>query len=129
MLSNTSFLVVYFVFREFTQLLLSKSLYWSDPWNYVDIVRICMLVILALVLRADDRRGEMDHDEEYTKFLRRFLVALAVFMFIGFLSFLRITYLQFALFVGGTGQIVVTMVPFMVTFLLVLGLFAYDERL
>ena len=115
-------MVAYFSAREFIQLLLSKSLYWTDFWNYTDLVRICMLALLSGILQAEDFE---DDDEQYTYFLRRFLVALAVFMFVGFLSFLRITYLQFALFVGGTAQIVVTLIPLMVTFVLVLGLFAY----
>lgn len=118
-------MVAYFSGREFIQLLLSKSLYWTDFWNYMDLVRICMLVMLALILQADEAEDFGASDEQYTKYIRRFLVALAVFMFLGLLSFLRITYLQFALFVGGTAQIVITLIPFMVTFLLVLGLFAY----
>lgn len=120
-------MVVYFVGRNLVQLLLSKSLYWSDFWNYIDIVRIGLMVLLALVLGGEEGSASIwdDSDEEGRSHLRSFLLAVAVFMYLGLVSFLRITYLQFALFVGGMAEILITLIPFGVTFIMVLGLFAY----
>ncbi|CAB9517413.1 expressed unknown protein [Seminavis robusta] len=117
-------LCAYYLMRELVQLYLTRDLYWADFWNYTDIVRIGLLFVLALIIHGSyyDPYDKEDSDEYL---VRRMLLAMAVFVYMGLVSFLRITYLPFALFVGGTGAIVSTLIPFMVTFILMLALFAY----
>jgi len=123
-------IVVYFGIREVIQLLLSRDLYWTDIWNYLDVIRLALLVVLVIY-----QRGEFNVDvqesfslgatKEDLIFERRLLLATAVFIFIGLVSFLRMTYLPFALFVGGTSSVLINLIPFMITFALAMGLFAY----
>lgn len=112
----------YFSLREIVQLILSKSLYWADIWNNFDLARCTLLIALALVVRGEhwDRS-----DANHLGFGRKMMLGLAVMVYLGVISFFRMAYLPIALFVGGISQIVITLIPFMITFFLAMALFAY----
>jgi ankyrin repeat protein len=114
-------LVGYFLMRTLIRLFLTRSFYWASFWNYIDIVRICLLLVLALGVSG--RKFKTDVWDDYV--VRQLMLALGVFIYMGLVGFFRVTYKPFALFVGGIAQIIVTLIPFMVTFTVVLALFAY----
>lgn len=112
------FLAGYFIVREFIQLLSSRKYYWEDLWNLTDIARIAMLFVTASALE----NLTDDSDESVT---RRILLAAGVFIYVGAVSFLRATFLPFALFIGGTASIVLNLIPFLVCYGLALLCVAY----
>ena len=65
--------------------------------NYLDLARVGMLLLMALVVHG--QYGDpYDNDLRDDDVTRRMLLAMSVFTYMGFVSFLRMTYLPFALF-------------------------------
>lgn len=92
----------YFIFREILQLVSTKGQYFRDGWNYLDIAKIGIVLASSVIMK----------DGRVSEHARNVLVAAGAFIFIGLVSYLRSTFLQFARFVNSILKVISPMPSF-----------------
>ncbi|GFH53768.1 hypothetical protein CTEN210_10244 [Chaetoceros tenuissimus] len=111
------FFISYFIMREALKISSLKGAYFRDGWNFVSMTKIATLILSCITFEGEYETGSINK--------RSLLMITAVFVFIGMISFLRFTFMQFAMFVNGILKVFRKLFPFGVVSILVLATFSH----
>lgn len=110
----------YLILRDLIHFLTEGMLWYSSAWNWLDAMHDVMILVSTLIMTTE-RGANIDNENA----VRLVLVATGGLTWLMGLVFLKSTYLPFSVFISGVLNIFKSLVPFILSVVLVMGAFAH----
>jgi hypothetical protein len=94
---------IYFMIREFCELVRSGYAYGRDYWNWVNFISIALVLLTGLEYLGGSSLVSNGMEEKLR--FQKVVMSAGAFICLAFVGYLKVTFLSFSNFVGGVAQV------------------------